>query len=50
MRHVPHLCLEPPWDGPTVSVSEAARHHLYDVLRITDGARGLLYGRQGKDR
>jgi len=38
MRHVPHLCLEPPWDSSTVTMSQAARHHLYDVLRFTDGA------------
>ncbi|NIA24848.1 MAG: hypothetical protein GWP04_04700 [Gammaproteobacteria bacterium] len=38
MRHVPHLYLEPPWGGSAVPMSEAVQHHLYDVLRLTDGA------------
>ncbi|NOY57078.1 MAG: 16S rRNA (uracil(1498)-N(3))-methyltransferase [Actinobacteria bacterium] len=38
MRHVPHLLLEPPWSGSTIPMSEAARHHLYDVVRLGDGA------------
>lgn len=38
MRHVPHVYLPGPWEGPTIALSSDARHHLERVLRRSDGA------------
>lgn len=38
MGHVPHLYLPPPWESPTIDLSDEQAHHLGRVLRIGDGA------------
>jgi len=32
------LYLEPPWSGSAIPLPEATRHHLHQVLRLSDGA------------
>lgn len=38
MGHVPHLLLEGPWDGGSLSLAAEHRHHLEKVLRLGSGA------------
>lgn len=35
MAHVPHLCLPGPWQGASIELGQAHRHHLATVLRRT---------------
>lgn len=37
MRHLPHLYLPRPWEGPILSLSDGHRHHLRRVLRVGEG-------------
>ena len=37
MRHVPHLYLPGPWEGSTIAVTDALRHHIERVLRRAGG-------------
>lgn len=36
-RHVPHVLLRDGWEAPVLPVTEEQVHHLYRVLRLTDG-------------
>lgn len=38
MRHVPHVCVVPPWNDDELAPSEAAARHLTTVLRLEGGA------------
>lgn len=37
MRHTPHLVIAAPWEGPSLSLSEAQWRHLDKVLRASRG-------------
>lgn len=38
MRHIPHVLLPGPWDGPVLELADSQQHHLERVLRVGDGA------------
>ena len=37
MGHIPHLVVDPGWDGPTIAVTDQQRRHLDSVLRRSAG-------------
>lgn len=37
MKHVPHLVVGAPWDGPTLNLSVVQSRHLNKVLRLSNG-------------
>ena len=38
MRHIPHLFVPGPWDGPVLEVDDSQAHHLGRVLKLPDDA------------
>lgn len=38
MRHVPHLYIPGPWDGPTAPLTDGQLHHLKKVFRLQNGS------------